>query len=403
MTKIFLTGITGLVGGAFATALLKERKDVKIVALTRSNSARTARQRVEEVIEAQCKFDGCAEMPLEVRVEDVLEAKCKSEGCPETFSKIMAAIEVIDGDVADLNPEELAKNPLLKDVNVVFHCAADVNLGKDPEGKTFNINFHGTENVLALAKLLKVKEFHYVSTAYVAGRSSGLAMEGIPPNAEFNNPYEESKYKAELLVRNSGIPFSIYRPSIITGRVEDGRIRRPLAFYRIIEFLSKLKKNQCFKQGIDPREWVDIHAHFNAIPSERVYFVPIDYVQSAITALFQKPVCNKTYHITGDSPVTTEMIDRAVCRTLRLKGVEVKRREITEGDEMIGRFLGDLLPYFASDIIFDQTNVREALGEKALDWELGEKGLTVMMRSFFLDFFPDVDWIHDIIKEDSKA
>ncbi|MDD4318253.1 MAG: hypothetical protein PHV75_07015, partial [Victivallaceae bacterium] len=149
------------------------------------------------------------------------------------------------------------------------------------------------------------------------------------------------------------------------------------------------------------RDWIDINAHFNAIPSERVYFVPIDYVQKAITALFQKPVCNKTYHVTGDSPVTTSMIDHAVCRTLRLKGVEVEHREKTDGDDMISRFLGDLLPYFASDIVFDQTNVREALGDEALDWELGENGLAVMMRSFFIDFFPDVDWIHDIIREET--
>ena len=379
MTNIFLTGITGLVGGAFTAALLKARKDVKVVALTRSNSVRTARQRVEEILGEQCQFDGC----------------------PEALPEIMKSIEVIDGDVTSIVPEELAKNPLLKDINTIFHCAADVNLGKDVDGKTFRINYNGTENLLKLAKLLKVDAFHYVSTAYVAGRLAGLAMEDAPINSGFNNPYEESKFKAETLVRNSGIPFTIYRPSIITGRVEDGRIRRPLAFYRILEFLSKLKKNQCFKQNLDPRDWIDINAHFNAIPSERVYFVPIDYVQKAITALFQKPVCNKTYHVTGDSPVTTSMIDHAVCRTLRLKGVEVEHREKTDGDDMISRFLGDLLPYFASDIVFDQTNVREALGDEALDWELGENGLAVMMRSFFIDFFPDVDWIHDIIREET--
>jgi len=379
MTNIFLTGITGLVGGAFTAALLKARKDVKVVALTRSNSVRTARQRVEEILGEQCQFDGC----------------------PEALPEIMKSIEVIDGDVTSIVPEELAKNPLLKDINTIFHCAADVNLGKDVDGKTFRINYNGTENLLKLAKLLKVDAFHYVSTAYVAGRLAGRAMEDAPINSGFNNPYEESKFKAETLVRNSGIPFTIYRPSIITGRVEDGRIRRPLAFYRILEFLSKLKKNQCFKQNLDPRDWIDINAHFNAIPSERVYFVPIDYVQKAITALFQKPVCNKTYHVTGDSPVTTSMIDHAVCRTLRLKGVEVEHREKTDGDDMISRFLGDLLPYFASDIVFDQTNVREALGDEALDWELGENGLAVMMRSFFIDFFPDVDWIHDIIREET--
>ncbi len=378
MAKIFLTGVTGLVGGAFTVALLKERKDVSIVALTRSNSARTARQRVEEILGEQCAFDGC----------------------PEFLPELMKRIDVIDGDVTSINPAELAKDPLLKDVDTIFHCAADVNLGKDVDGKTFRINYDGTVNVLELAKLLKVKAFHYVSTAYVAGKLVGRAMEAQAIDSGFNNPYEESKFKAEILVRNSGIPFTIYRPSIITGRVKDGRIRRPLAFYRILEFLMKLKKNQCFKQQLDPRDWIDINAHFNTIPSEHVYFVPIDYVQKVITALFQTPVNNETYHVTGDKPVTTNMIDHAVCRTLRLDGVEVAHREKTPGDDAITRFLGDLLPYFASDIEFDQTNVRKALGNQKFDCELGENGLTVMMQSFFQDFFPDIDWIQEIIKED---
>lgn len=378
MPKIFLTGITGLVGGAFTVALLRERKDYEIVALTRSNSVRTARQRVEEILGEQCAFDDC------------------SEALPE----LMKRIEVVDGDVTTINPDELAKDPLLKGVEIIFHCAADVNLGKDVDGKTFRINYDGTVNVLKLAKLLNVKEFHYVSTAYVAGKLIGRAMEDRAIDSGFNNPYEESKFKAELLVRNSGIPFTIYRPSIITGRVKDGRIRRPLAFYRILEFLLKLKKNQCFKQKLDPRDWIDIKAHFNTIPSERVYFVPIDYVQKVITAIFQKPVANKTYHVTGDKPVTTSMIDHAVCRTLRLKGIEIEHREAAPGDDVITRFLGDLLPYFSSDIIFDQTSVREALGDQRFECELGEQGLVIMMQSFFLDFFRDLDWIQEIIKED---
>ena len=111
-----------------------------------------------------------------------------------------------------------------------------MNLGKDPTGKTFHINYDGTVNMLELARLVNAKAFHYVSTAYVAGKLVGRAMEAVPQESGFNNPYEESKCKAEMLVRNSGFPFTIYRPAIITGRRRDGRIRKPLAFYyRILE------------------------------------------------------------------------------------------------------------------------------------------------------------------------
>ncbi|MFA7229716.1 MAG: SDR family oxidoreductase [Victivallaceae bacterium] len=380
MTKIFLTGITGLVGSSFTVALLRERDDIEITCLVRKTAVKSARQRVEDIIRDQCNFDSC----------------------PEVADKALAAIQVIEGDVVDLDANVIADMPEVKGAKVIFHCAADVNLGKDPTGKTFRINYNGTQNVLALAKKLNVEAFHYVSTAYVAGRLNGKAMEDMPVNSGFNNPYEESKFKAETLVRSSGIPFSVYRPSIITGRLSDGKIRKPLAFYRILEFLAKLKKHRCSKLNLDPVSWVDLQVRFDAIPSDHVYFVPIDYVQKSITALFQEKVANKTYHITGDTPVSTKMIDDVICKVLKLKGVLVGPGDeaLNIDEKLLARLLGDLLPYFSSDIIFDQTNVRAILGDEALDWGGGDCGLTVMMRAFFRDFFPNVEWVQKLIATD---
>ena len=331
------------------------------------------------------------------RVAKVLREQCEFDHCPEVAEQVLAAVEVIDGDVVDIVPEELAKLDMLKDVDRVFHCAADVNLGKDPTGKTFNINYGGTVNMVKLAQLLQVKEMHYVSTAYVAGRISGLAAEEQALNSGFNNPYEESKFKAEMLVRNSGIPFSVYRPAIITGRLSDGRVRRPLAFYRIVEFLAKLKQNRCVKAGLNPADWVDMDLHFRTAASERVYFVPIDYVQEAITALFQKRVCNRTYHVTGNSPVQVHQIQRAICNILKIGAVEIcvgDAENVTAGAEsnLMSKFLGDLLPYFASNITFEQRNITDALGSEFVNWEFGEVGLEKIIRSFINDFMSDSVW-----------
>jgi thioester reductase-like protein len=376
MKKLFVTGITGLVGSAFVVELLRQRSDYSLVCLVRHGGGRTAEERAEAIIRDECRFDGC----------------------PEIAGKVLAAMTVIDGDVVTLDPEALAKDPRLAGVTEVFHCAADVNLGKDPTGKTFRINYEGTKNIIRLAQLLKVSAFHYVGTAYVAGKLLGTAMEDNPVDNGFNNPYEESKFKAEMLVRNSGIPFSVYRPAIVTGRRSDGRIRKPLAFYRVLEFLGKMKSHTCSKAGVDPRNWIDIGLNFTTQPSEHVYFVPIDYVQKAVTALFQKPVRNQAYHITGDSPVTTRQIEDTICRILRLDGVSVEAHKQleTQDDRLMGRFLGDLFPYFSGDIKFDQTNVRRELGDEILDWEYGVKGLDTLIRAFYHDYFPGVEWIQEL-------
>ncbi|MBQ9088323.1 MAG: SDR family oxidoreductase [Lentisphaeria bacterium] len=380
MNKILVTGVTGLVGSAFVAALLRERDDYEVVCLVRSGGGKSAAERVDSIIRDECAFDGF----------------------PQDADRILSKVSVVEGDVTSIVPEELAKDAAMAGVNIVFHCAADVNLGKDPTGKVFRINYHGTENMVALAKLLNVKEFHYVGTAYIAGKLQGTAIEDNPIDSGFNNPYEESKFKAEFLVRNSGIPFSVYRPAIVTGRRSDGRIRKPLAFYRILEFLGKIKSHQCAKRGIDPAEWVPMGINFATVPSEHVYFVPIDYVQEAITALFQKPVTNTAYHITGDSPVTTKQIEHTICKVLRLDDVTVGLEKGSENQnaELMSRFVGDLFPYFSSDIVFDQSNVRKVLGDKVLDWEYGAKGLEILIRSFYKDYFPNVEWLQKLANEE---
>ncbi len=381
MDKILVTGVTGLVGSAFVVALLQERDDYEVVCLVRSGGGKTAAERVDSIIRAECEFDGC----------------------PDAADDILKRVDVVEGDVTSIVPEVLAADEKMRGVNIVFHCAADVNLGKDPTGKVFRINYDGTVNMINLAKLLNVKEFHYVGTAYVAGKLCGTAYEHAPIDNGFNNPYEESKFKAEHLVRNSGIPFTVYRPAIITGRRSDGRIRKPLAFYRILEFLGKVKSNQCAKAGISPTDWVDMDINFAAVPSEHVYFVPIDYVQEAITALFQRPVTNTGYHITGDSPVTTRQIEDAICRILRLDGVSVDvNGPGSDRSALMQRFVGDLFPYFSSDIAFDQSNVRKELGDAALDWEYGVRELETLIRSFYNDYFPNVEWLQKVANEEPE-
>ena len=379
MDKVFLTGITGLVGSAFVVASLRDHEPRHFVCLVRHGGGMSAEERVQKIIRDECAFDGC----------------------PELADFVLEHISVIDGDIVSMDPAALAKDPAVQGVNKIFHCAADVNLGKDPTGKVFRINYNGTLNMIELAKLLKVQEFHYVATAYVAGKLVGRAMEDTPKDSGFNNPYEESKFKAEFLVRNSGIPFSVYRPAIVTGRRSDGRIRKPLAFYRILEFLGKFKSHNCKRAGVSPEEWISMKINFATKPSEHVYFVPIDYVQEAITALFQKPVTNTAYHITGDSPMTTRQIEETVCGVLRMDDVSVAVEEDAGAADtkLMARFVGDLFPYFSSDIIFDQTNVRKVLGDKILDWDYGKKGLETLIRSYYKDHFPEVQWIQTLATE----
>jgi nucleoside-diphosphate-sugar epimerase len=70
-----------------------------------------------------------------------------------------------------------------------------------------------------------LERFHHVSTAFVAGNQPpGQPMpEAVleRPNS-FKNPYEASKFEAERAVVASGLPFTIFRPSIVLGERVSG-------------------------------------------------------------------------------------------------------------------------------------------------------------------------------------
>ncbi|MBN1863550.1 MAG: SDR family oxidoreductase [Victivallales bacterium] len=366
--KVLITGITGLVGSAFACEALRRDKKLHFVAIVRGKDNISARNRVADGLESQCTFD-CT---------------------PELAKPFMDRIDVIEGDIAD--PVHLAMSPQLQGIESIFHCAADVNLGMDGNGHTFNVNYNGTKALLKIASELKLESFHYVSTAYVAGRSAGRIKEEESAATEWNNPYERSKFESERMVRNSGVPFSIYRPSIIVGRRSDGKIRKPLAFYFILEFLGVIKERQCAKRHLDPKEVIDIPLRMQAYPSETVFFVPVDYITETVTSLFFRPCENKTYHLTGKHPVSTKAIEKAVAKALKVKNVRIVENceDPTMDEKLLQRFLGEFIPYFGSRAFFDVSNVEKVFGKESLEWNFNGDKLTALIASYYKDHFPEL-------------
>ena len=364
--RILMTGITGLVGAGFATNLLRNNKDYTIVSLCRGFGNKSGLDRTKEIITEQWEKD-----------------------TQNDEESILSRIEVVEGTLENFPAEEMAaKGPY----DTFFHCAASVNLGKDPDKKTYNTNFNGTKSALALAKQLGLKTFHYVGTAYVAGKCSGVVMEDSMPATDWNNSYERSKFDSEKLVRESGFDYTIYRPSIIVGKLSDGVIRKPLAFYRILEFLARVKINGCKKASLPLNGPFSTKLRLAAGTSDKIYFVPQDYVQQTIAKLFVLPVCNKTYHLTGMSPVSTEMIAIAVCEALKTTGLGLvdNVEDPSKEEKLVQRMLDDLLPYFKSDITFDNTNVINALGKEVLDWKLDLDFLRKMVNAYYKENNPEL-------------
>jgi nucleoside-diphosphate-sugar epimerase len=115
---------------------------------------------------------------------------------------------------------------LLGTVDAVVHAAATTEFGLPLEASR-RVNVDGTRNVLDVAaRMPRLCGFAYVGTAFVAGRRTGRILETeLAHEAGFVTTYEQSKYEAELVVRASDLPASVFRPSVVVERRDEPRPR----------------------------------------------------------------------------------------------------------------------------------------------------------------------------------
>lgn len=149
-------------------------------------------------------------------------------------------VEIHEGDITSrgLGLEKQEYRRLCNEVDEVFHCAAVTHFEIQGDDEHISVNVKGTENVLQFANSGKQKRFHYISTAYVAGKQNGIICENkIVREPLFNNEYERSKFIAEQVVikyaESNDISYTIYRPSKIVGNHED--------MSEIVEHLNEIK------------------------------------------------------------------------------------------------------------------------------------------------------------------
>lgn len=110
-------------------------------------------------------------------------------------------VDVYYGDISDVN----ALNSACIGVQQVVHLVAVIREG---QGRSFDaVNRQGVANVAAAAKAGGARQFVQVSAV------------GAANDREF--PYLYSKWQGEQAVVNSGLPYTILRPSIIFGEGDE--------------------------------------------------------------------------------------------------------------------------------------------------------------------------------------
>ena len=136
-------------------------------------------------------------------------------------------VEFCHGDILDT----ASLNRALENVDLVYHLAAIVppRLWRVPNKIVWDINYHGTRNLLEACRQHELKKVIYASTVGVTGYiDHGRIDETSPYNPE--GLYEKTKCEAEKIVlkyyKEYGVPTTIiripavYGPGLVYGMVQ---------------------------------------------------------------------------------------------------------------------------------------------------------------------------------------
>jgi long-chain acyl-CoA synthetase len=330
---VLLTGATGFVGMELLARYL-ERTDRRVVTLVRASSDDGARERIDAVLANL--FGGRAELHTD---------------------RVLA----IAGDLlsprfglAPARFEELAGH-----VSTIIHSAASVSFTL-PLAEARAINLEGTRRMLDFAELVSARgtleRYGHVSTAYVAGTHRGCFAEcDLDLGQRFRNSYEQSKFEAERLVRESvGLPFTIMRPSIVVGDRRSGWT----AAFNVLYWPLR-----AFARGL--------FTTVPAIPSAPVDVVSVDYVADAIYALCgELGDPGQTYNLTAGPQASTigeiagiasRYFGRPAPKVLTPAEFAALERDASAANNSALEGSRSYFPYFAIGTVFDEAQARAQL------------------------------------------
>lgn len=263
--NIFITGVTGFLGGELLVMLLARPEVKKVFCLVRAKNYKEANERIRKVLAFHGDFFD------EERIVPVL------------------------GDLSgDCLAEELRANDEIRSTNVVIHAAANTSFSPVYKEDIRRVNILGAGKVFEWAATLpELETFVYIGTSWICGSEDAhrVVQEDESPNAGRKQlvEYCRSKTIGEAAVRTT-IPSNkllVVRPSIIMGDSRSWTPRSYVILWAIAAF--------------------DLLRLVAMNPSAACDIISIDYAARAIVELLFAKRHFDTYHISAGVNSSTTM------------------------------------------------------------------------------------------------
>lgn len=261
-----------------------------------------ANRLLERLARKECRFILLVQPSLVTLARDEISRIAQLTG------KSTADFQIVEGDISEpglaLSPADLEL--VREQPTRVFHLAAIYHLAV-PRDLALRVNPNGTRNVLAVVRRMpRLRQFHHVSTCYVAGKREGVILESeLEHNAGYRNFYEESKYLAEVEVQSvkDVLPVTIHRPAVVCGDSRTGETGKYDGVYYLIHYLLR---------------WPRVLSLINIGNHEvSLNLVPVDFVVDAMAALaFEEKAIGQTLQLADPAPLTTNQLFNSIARSI---------------------------------------------------------------------------------------
>ncbi|HKB80804.1 MAG TPA: SDR family oxidoreductase [Thermoanaerobaculia bacterium] len=300
-------------------------------------------------------FLGSALLPRVLRRSPQTSALCLVQPKFAALARERAAefgprVQILEGDItAPLDIES-------GDIGEIYHLAAIYDLSV-PRDVAIRVNVDGTRHVLDFAESCRsLQRLHYVSTCYVSGRYDGLFREtDLDVGQAFNNFYEETKFLAEVEVRQRGLPTTIYRPSVVVGDSTSGATQKYDGPYFVIQWILRQPRIALLPVVGHPRR-----VHFNTVPR--------DFIIAAIDSLANhgRAAC---YQLADPEPLTVDEILGVIAQATGHTIVRIPLPapvakfaiDRLPGVERLMRIPSAAVDYFTHPTSYDTTNAQRDL------------------------------------------
>jgi amino acid adenylation domain-containing protein/thioester reductase-like protein len=360
---VFLTGATGFLGAHLLRELTRQ-EHLNIFCLVRADSQRQAADRLESCFQYYFK------------------------DLPEDWA---ARVHALKGDLADedMGLSTAGRDRLVRDVDIILHTAADVNLTKDDSELTAT-NIIATRRILDLAAAAGNKTVHYVSTLAVSGcppdgGSRDFSEDDFDYGQFFISGYEKTKFASENLVREylkNGGNGAIYRVGHIAADSVSGRFQRNIEQNRIFQIIKGIMLLKMIPDSY----------------TENISFSYVDIVANGIARLsLEKTGKMSCWHL--DSPYYLSFL--SIGEMLTSIGYDIEVVDISAFRQAVINFDGRQNEKKAVELMYNWI-------QRYMDYPrrvnyLQKRSLDTIARTGLYFRMADLEWFSAMIREGIKA